>query len=120
MPLNTTIRTTHAQDIITAAGSNAKVNLYNGAVPASGGTPAGTLLSEHVMSGALGTASGGVITLGTVGNDATANNGGTPTFYRILTSADVWIGDFPVSGFPAITAGQPVSITGGTITMGNA
>lgn len=120
MPLNTTIRNAHAQAVIDAAGSNAKVNLYNGAVPTSGGTPAGTLLSEHVMSGALGTASAGAITLGTVGNDASGNASGTPTYYRVLTAADVWIGDFPISGFPAIVAGQPVSITNGTITMGNA
>ena len=120
MPVNTTSRTAYANSIISQAGSNAKVHLYNGAVPASGGTPAGTLLSEHVMSGALGTASAGVITLGDVIGDPSGNANGTPTFYRLLTSADAWVADFPISGFPAIVSGAAVDITGGTITVGDA
>jgi len=120
MPVNTTSRNAYANSIISQAGSNAKIHLYNGAVPASGGTPAGTLLAECVMSGALGTASGGVVTLGTVTGDASGNANGTPTFYRILTSADVWVADFPISGFPAIVAGAAVDVTGGTITVGDA
>lgn len=35
MPTNNTIRTAWANEVITAAGTGAKVNLYNGAVPAS-------------------------------------------------------------------------------------
>ncbi|MBL8445061.1 MAG: hypothetical protein JNK52_13520 [Zoogloeaceae bacterium] len=120
MPVNTTSRQAYAASIISQAGSAAKIHLYNGAVPASGGTPAGTLLAECVMSGALGTATGGVITLGAVTGDPSGNANGTPTFYRILTSSDVWVADYPISGLPAIIAGAAVDITGGTITVGDA
>lgn len=119
MPLNTTVRTAHAQAIIDAAGTNALIDLYNGAVPASGGTPEGVLLSEHSMSGSLGTASAGAITLGPVTTDPAGNANGTPTFYRIRTSGGVWIADIPFSGAPAINTTSPVVITGGIITMGN-
>lgn len=118
MATNNTIRTAWANDVITAAGTGAKVNLYNGAVPVGGASPAGTLLAECTVAGALGTASAGVITLGAVTGDASGNASGTPTFMRVLTSADVWIGDYAISGFPAITVSQPVAVTAGTITMG--
>jgi len=120
MPVNTTSRQAYANSIISQAGSNAKINPYDGAVPTSGGTPAGTLLAECVMDGALGTATNGVITLGTVIGDPSGNANGTPTFYRILTSGDVWVADYPISGFPAIVAGAAVDVTGGTITVGDA
>ena len=118
MTTNNTIRTAWADTVITAAGTGAKVNLYNGAVPVGGASPAGTLLAECTIAGALGTASAGVITLGAVTGDASGNASGTPTFMRVLTSADVWIGDYAISGFPAITAGQPVAVTAATLTMG--
>lgn len=118
MATNNTIRTTWADAVITAAGTGAKVNLYNGALPVNGAAPAGTLLAECSISGTFGTASTGVITLGAVTGDASGNASGTPTFMRVLTSADVWIGDYAISGFPAITSGQPVAVTAGTITMG--
>lgn len=118
MATNNTIRTAWANDVITAAGTGAKVNLYSGAIPVGGASPAGTLLAECVVAGALGTASAGVITLGAVTGDASGDASGTPTFMRVLTSADVWIGDYAISGFPAITVSQPVAVTAGTITMG--
>ncbi|HEX7720282.1 MAG TPA: hypothetical protein VF389_10785 [Woeseiaceae bacterium] len=120
MPVNTTSRTAYANSIISQAGSNAKLSLYDGAVPSAGGTPAGTLLAECVMDGALGTATAGVITLGTVMGDASGNANGTPTFYRIETSADAWVADYPISSFPAVVAGAAVDVTGGTITVGDA
>lgn len=120
MPVNTASRNAYAEDIITRAGSAAKINLYTGSVPASGGAPAGTLLAECVMDGALGTAAGGVITLGAVTGDPSGNANGTPTWVRITTSANAWIADYAISGFPAIVAGQAVDITAGTITMGDA
>lgn len=118
MPTNSTTRQTWATTLITDAGSSAKLHLYNGAIPANGGTPAGTLLAECTMASTLGTASAGVITLGTVTGDSSGNAAGTPTFVRILTSADAWIGDYAISGFPAVVSGAAVDVTSGTITVG--
>lgn len=118
MPTNSTTRNTWATTLITDAGSAAKLHLYNGAIPSNGGTPAGTLLAECTMASTLGTASAGVITLGTVTGDSSGNAAGTPTFVRILTSGNSWIGDYAISGFPAVVFGAAVDVTGGTITVG--
>ena len=58
MKLTTALRNTRATDIITAAGTNPKLKYYNGTEALS---PAGTLLATLNVTGALGTATSGVI-----------------------------------------------------------
>ena len=87
MKLATTLRTTRAGDIITAAGTNPKIKFYTGTESL---TPAGTLLATLTVTGALGTASSGAIDINeTVTQTNSSHVAGTPTFALITTSADV-------------------------------
>ena len=121
--LETSIRTAQIQDIITAAGANAKLKLYDGAMPSGGGAPAGTLLATLTGSTVIGTASGGVLNWDEAGftqNNATHVTG-TPTFVRITTSADAFVmdtSDATVTG--TVTTGVDVTFNTSTTTAGNA
>lgn len=82
MKLTTALRNTRATDIITSAGANPKIKFYNGTESLA---PAGTLLATLNITGALGTATGGVFsggavgyaTQGTITTPALKNNTGT-------------------------------------------
>jgi len=123
MKLTTALRNTRANDIITAAGTNPKLKYYNGAESL---TPAGTLLATLTITGALGTATSGVID---INETITQSNGshvaGTPTFILITTSADVAVGTilFGTDGTFTGTVATGVDITvttGALLTEGNA
>lgn len=87
MKFSTTLRTTRAQAIIDAAGTNPKLKFYTGTESL---TPAGTLLATLNVTGALGTATSGVIDFNeTVTQSNGSHVSGTPTFCLITTSADV-------------------------------
>lgn len=123
MKLTTALRNTRATDIVTAVGSGGKLKYYNGAESLS---PAGTLLATLTITGAFGSATGGVID---VNETVTQSNGshvsGTPTFILATTSADVAVctlligTDATFTG--TITTGVDIAVTtGATITEGNA
>lgn len=115
-------RNIRLQTIVTAAGANAKINLYNGTRPANGGAVTGgnVLLAELVADDtAFATVTGGVLTANPITRDNEGNADGTPTFARILTSADVWVADIELTAFPTIVTGQPVEISALTITDSN-
>lgn len=87
MKIATALRTTRAQDIVTAAGTNPKLKFYTGTESL---TPAGTLLGTLNVTGALGTVTSGVIDFNeTVTQTNSSHVAGTPTFCLITTSADV-------------------------------
>lgn len=87
MKFPTALRTTRAQDIVTAAGTNPKLKFYTGTESL---TPAGTLLGTLNVTGALGTVTNGVIDFNeTVTQTNSSHVAGTPTFCLITTSADV-------------------------------
>lgn len=117
-----TVRNARMTAVVTDAGANAQIKLYNGTRPAAGGALSGnTLIAELVAGTTLGTVSGGVLTFGTITGDTSANNGGTPTWARVFKSDGTTIVfDFDISSFPVCTAGQPVDITSLTVTEGNA
>lgn len=126
--LNTAVRTALCQAIIAAAGAGAKGKLYNGAVPASLGVPAGTLLATVVFGSVLGTAASGILDFDEV---VTQNNAthvtGTPTFLRITTSADGAVLDIDLNGTAptltftgGVTTGQNITLTALTFTAPNA
>lgn len=124
MYLATAIRTTQAQDIIDAAGSSAKWLAYNGTRPAAGGTLSGNTLLATLTAGAtIGSAASGAITAGSVTQSNASHVNGTPTFFRLVTSADAFVADFVVGSditvAGAITNGVDVTWNGGTVTLGN-
>lgn len=123
MKLTTALRNTRANDIITAAGTNPKLKYYNGTESL---TPAGTLLATLNVTGALGTATSGVIDLNeTVTQTSSGFTAGTPTFVLVTTSADVAVCTLligtDVTQTGTIQVGVDITITSGAIiTEGNA
>ena len=105
----TTLRTARASQIVAAidAGAGAgKLRLYNGTRPATGGAVT-TLLAELTFSDPCGTVTSGVLTFSGIASDASADNTGTATWFRIVDST----GAFVLDGTITVTGG------GGDITM---
>lgn len=105
----TTLRTARASQIVAAidAGAGAgKLRLYNGTRPATGGAVT-TLLAELTFSDPCGTVTSGVLTFSDIASDASADNTGTATWFRIVDST----GAFVLDGTITVTGG------GGDITM---
>ena len=125
---STTIRNAMLDAITTAAGNAALLRIYDGSRPATGGT-ATTLLAELTCGTPFAaSASGGVLTLGSITQDSSANATGTATWFRIVKSdgtTHVLDGSVGTSGSDlnltttSITSTQPVSVTSFTITEGN-
>lgn len=125
----TSLRNTRLDALTTAVGNAGLWRIYDGTRPATGGT-ATTLLAELTCGTPFAAAaSGGVLTLGAITQDSSANIGGVATWARIATAAGVAIIDMNVGTTGSdlnlttttIVATQPVSIpTQPTITEGNA
>lgn len=124
---STTIRNARLQAIVDAAGSGAKVRIYSGSRPATGGT-ATTQLAELTCGATLGTISTGVLTFGAITQDTSADAGGTASWFRVVKSdgtTHVLDGNCGTSGSDmnmvttTIVATQPVSISSWTITESN-
>ena len=123
------LRHTMLDAITTAAGTSAKLRIYNGTRPATGGA-ATTLLAELICNATAfaAAATGGVLTLNAISQDASADATGTATWFRIVTSADAFVldGDVGTSGSDlnmdsvSFVAGGTVDVTSFTITGGNA
>ena len=125
---STTVRNAMLDAITTAAGNAALLRIYDGSRPATGGT-ATTLLAELTCGTPFAaSASSGVLTLGSITQDSSANATGTATWFRIVTSGGTFVldGNVGTSGSDlnltttSIVSGQPVSVTSFTITEGNA
>ena len=122
------IRNVMLDAITTRAGNAALLRIYDGTQPARGGT-ATTLLAELTCGTPFAAAaSGGVLTLGAITQDASANNTGTATWFRIVKADGttfVLDGTVGTSGADlnltttSIVATQPVSVTSFVITEGN-
>ena len=117
--------------ITTATGGSALLRISDGSQPAGPGTAIGAqvLLAELTCNATFAPgASGGVLTLNAITQDSSANNTGTATWFRLLTSGATAIADGSVgtSGADlnlnsvAISSGAAVSVTSATITAGNA
>jgi len=115
--------------ITTSAGNAALLRIYDGTRPATGGA-ATTLLAELTCGTpfAAGAASG-VLTLGAITQDSSANATGTASWFRIVKAdgtTHVLDGNVGTSGSDlnlttlSIVATQPVSVTSFVITEGNA
>jgi len=121
----------HAQNeaLITYAGNNAIINIYQGSAPANANTgiTTQTLLVSCVLSGAFGTDTNGTLTLGTV-NTGVAVATGVASFFRVFKSDNISVvmdGSVGVTGADlnldttTINITQSVNITGGTIIRNN-
>lgn len=127
--LSTTLRNARADAITTAAGASAKLRIYSGSRPATGGT-ATTLLAELTLNSTFApAASGGVLTLNAITSDTSADSTGTATWARIVKSdGTTFVGDFSVGTSGAdinlntvsIVAGATVAVTSFVLTEGNA
>ena len=125
---NSTLRNAMLDAITTRAGNAALLRIYDGSRPATGGS-ATTLLAELTCGTPFAAgASGGVLTLGSIMQDASANATGTATWFRIVQSdgsTHVLDGSVGTSGSDlnltttSIVSGQPVSISSFEITEGN-
>lgn len=125
---STTIRNAMMDAITSAVGASGLLRIYDGSRPASGGA-ATTLLAELTCNATFApAASGGVLTLNSITQDASANATGTATWFRIVTSGGTFCidGSVGTSGSDlnltttSIVSGQPVSVTSFVITEGNA
>lgn len=128
--INATIRNSMLnaiRDALDAGAGAAKLRIYNGTRPATGGS-ATTLLAELTCSDpSAANASGGVLTFSAITQDASADATGTATWFRLVdsTGAHVLDGDCGTSGSDlnltttSIVATQPVSVSSATLTAGN-
>lgn len=127
---NETIRNARLQEVADAinAGTGAGLlRIYNGTRPSTGGTVT-TLLAELTLSDPCqASITGGVLTFDTITSDASANNSGTATWFRIVDSDANFVldGDVGTSGADlnlnttSIVAGQSVAVVSAAITAGN-
>lgn len=126
------LRHTRLDDINTQIGTNGKIKIYSdgAARPATGGTiGASVLLGTLTMDAinAFAAATGGKIVANTIVDDALADATGTALWFRVTTSADVFVmdGDIGVSASDlnlnttAIVINATISITQFDITAGN-
>ena len=125
------LRNAQLDAITTFAGNGAKLRIYDGVRPATGGA-ATTLLAELTCGTPFaGAASAGVLTANAITQDSGADANGTATWFRIVKSdgtTHVMDGDATATGgggqleltTTAIVATQPVSVSSFTITRGNA
>ena len=124
-----TLRDAMMDAITTQAGNAALLRIYDDTRPATGGT-ATTLLAELTCGTPFAAAAvNGVLTLGAITQDASANATGTATWFRIVKAdgtTHVMDGNVGTSGSDlnlttvSIVATQPVSVTSFVITEGNA
>lgn len=125
--LSTALRSAMIDAIWTAIGTSGKVRIYSGTQPATGGT-ATTLLAELPLSATAGTTTSGVGTFNAITNDSSADNTGTASWCRVLTSGNTAVIDGTVGTSGAdlnlntvsIVSGGPVAISSWTITAPNA
>ena len=132
LSFTTALRNNRADQITAAVGASGKIRIYDGASPANVGTAlsGNVLLAELPCSATFAAAaSGGVLTVNAVTNDASADAPGTATFFRVLTSGNSAVvqgtvtatgggGDLQLNTVNIVTAAI-VSITSFVVTEGN-
>ena len=122
------LRNAQLDAITSFAGASALLRIYNGTRPATGGA-ATTLLAELVCNATFAPgASSATLTLNAIANDASANNTGTATWFRLVKAdgtTHVMDGSVGTSGADlnlntvSIVSGGPVAVSSVVITSGN-
>lgn len=123
------LRNARLDAITTFAGASAKLRIYSGTRPATGGT-ATTLLAELTCGSTFAAAAAaGVLTLNAITQDSAADATGTATWARIVKSdgtTHVLDCNVGTSGSDinlnttSIVTGAAVQVTSATITEANA
>lgn len=122
------LRNTMADAITARAGGSAKLKIFSGTRPATGGSET-TKLAELTCNATFApSASGGVLTLNAITSDSSADATGTATWFRIESSGGTHVldGNVATSGSDlnisttSIVSGAIVAVTGATITISNA
>lgn len=125
---NVTLRNAQMDAITTFAGAGAKLRIYDGARPATGGT-ATTLLAEFTLGSPFAPAASAATLSPTLPSNATAAATGTATWFRVVKAdgtTHVLDGSAGTSGTDmilnttSITSGIAVSVTAWSVTRGNA
>ncbi len=112
------------------AGTSAKIRIYDGTQAADADTAIGAQVLLAELTGnasAFGTVSNGVLTASSITADSSADNSGTASWFRILTSGGTAVLDGTAGTSNAdliltttsIVAAANVSITSLTLTDGN-
>jgi cytoskeletal protein RodZ len=125
---NVTLRNAQMDAITTFAGAGAKLRIYDGARPATGGT-ATNLLAEFTLGSPFAPAASAAVLSPTLPANTTGAAVGTATWFRV-TKADgtthVIDGSAGTAGTDmilntaSITVGVTVAVTAWTATRGNA
>lgn len=125
---NVTLRNAQLDAITTFAGNGAKLRIYDGTQPATGGT-ATTMLAEFTLGTPFAAGAASASLSPTLPANTTGAAAGTAAWFRIVKSdgtTHVLDGSAGTSGTDlvlntaSITVGVTVSITAFTITRGNA
>lgn len=126
--MSVTLRNARLDAITADLGNAAKLLLYNGSQPATGGTETTLLATLILGSPAATAAASGLLTFSAIA-DVTAVASSTCTWGRFTTSGDAFVADATagtsgtdiiLAGSSTVTSGQTVSVTAATITEGNA
>ena len=126
-----TLRNNQLNQITSAIGASGLLRIYSGTRPANvAAAITGTLLAQLTLNATFApAAASGVLTANAITGDSSADATGTATHFRIFQSngtTAVIDGDVGTSGSDlnlttvSIVSGQPVNVTGLTITAGNA
>lgn len=123
-----TLRNAQMDAITTFAGSGAKLRIYDGTRPATGGA-ATTLLAEFTLGTPFAPAASAATLSPTLPANATAAATGTATWFRVvkadgtthvLDGSAGTTGTDMVLNTTSITSGITVSVTAWSVTRGNA
>jgi len=122
---STTVNNARLDQIETTISTTPSLLIFSGSAPANcAAADTGTLLATLTITGALGTASSGVIDFNeTVTQTNSSHVAGTPTFILVTTSADAAVCTLAIGTDATFTGtvatGVDISITAGaTITAG--
>lgn len=121
------LRNARLDALTAAAGNGAKMALYNGTRPATGGA-ATTKLAEFTMASPFSAAASAAALHPTMPADTTGITAGTATWARLTTSGGTHVGDFSLGTSAAevivntttITSGGAVSMLDWDVTAGDA
>jgi hypothetical protein len=125
---NVALRNAQLDTLTAFAGPGAKLRIYNGARPATGGAPT-ALLAEFVMGNPFAPAAAGGVLSPTLPAEVAGGAAGTASWFRIVKAdgaTHVFDGSIGTAAADlilntlSISVGVAVQIAGMTITRGNA
>lgn len=119
------VATTILNQLVSAAGSGAKIVIYDGNIPSSAdaGLNNNFALATFACPNPIGTVSGRVLTFATLTANQAVDHPGTATFFRVLTSGNSVVAQGTVTASGGNGNLKLSSITlpeGGSVTINSA